>query len=96
MSRYILSPKAASDLDEIWNHTLAQWGDAQAERYIRDIQQAIEGAVADPRRGRPCDHIRTGYFKLSAGAHVIFYRLVSGELDVIRILHQRMDFDRHL
>lgn len=96
MSRYVLSPRAASDLNDIWDHTQAHWGDAQAERYIRDIQRVIEGAAADPRRGLPCDHIRTGYFKLSAGSHVIFYRLIGGELDVIRILHQRMDFDRHL
>lgn len=96
MSPYALSPRAASDLNDIWDHTQAQWGEVQAESYIRGIQRAIEDAAGDPRRGRPCDHIRTGYFKLSAGSHVIFYRLAGGELDVIRILHQRMDFARHL
>ncbi|KRB42927.1 type II toxin-antitoxin system RelE/ParE family toxin [Phenylobacterium sp. Root700] len=96
MNRYVLSPRTASDLNNIWDHTQTQWGAAQAENYIRDIQRAIEGAVADPRRGRPCDHVRPGYFKLSAGSHVIFYRLRGDELDVVRILHQRMDFDRHL
>jgi toxin ParE1/3/4 len=96
MRRYVLSPQAASDLDGIWDYTQAQWGGDQAESYLRVIQRVIESAVVDPRRGRSCDHIRAGYFKLSAGSHVVFYRLVGDDLDVVRILHQPMDFDRHL
>jgi len=27
---------------------------------------------------------------------MIFFRLLDGKIDVVRILHRRMDFDRHL
>lgn len=96
MSAYVLSPAARVDLDAIWNHGEAQWGALRAERYIREIQRAVETVAKDPRRGRPCDDVREGYFKFSVGSHILFYRCDGALIDVVRILHQRMDFDRHL
>ncbi len=96
MSRIVLSPRAQSDLDEIWNYTAARWNDDQGERYIRDIWQAVEAVAGDPRKGRVCDEIRLGYRKHPVGSHVIFYRVSKDAIVVIRILHQRMDFERHL
>jgi len=96
VTRYVLSPRAQSDLDEIWDYSAANWGDDQAESYARQIQAAIELVANDPRRGRPCDDIRPGYSKFAVGSHVLFYRRIETGVDVVRILHQRMDFDRHL
>jgi toxin ParE1/3/4 len=96
LSRYVLSPRARADLEEIWNYSAAHWGDAQAEAYVRQIQAAIEKVAADPRRGRACDDIRDGYYKASVGSHVLFYRRIENGVDVVRILHQKMDFNRHL
>jgi toxin ParE1/3/4 len=52
--------------------------------------------AADPHRGRCCDEIRPGYRKYPAGSHVLFYRLLPDGIDIVRILHRRMDFERHL
>ena len=43
MSRYVLSPRARADLDDIWAYTARRWGTDQAEDYIRLVQNAIEG-----------------------------------------------------
>jgi toxin ParE1/3/4 len=51
--------------------------------------------AADPRLGRTCDEVRPGYRKYPVGSHVVFYRIARGGIDVARILHQRMDFERH-
>ena len=97
MSRYLLSPAAQADLDEIWDYTCQHWGVDQAEDYIRELQHAIGRAAANPRIGRACDEIRIGYRKLAAGSHVLFYRVTDdGVIDVVRVLYQRMDVDRHL
>jgi toxin ParE1/3/4 len=96
MARYVLSPRAQSDLDEIWNYTIRQWGVVQADRYILDLVSAIETAAANPRSGHACDEIRPGYFKLPSGSHVVFDKIAGEKIDVIRVLHRRMDFDRHL
>jgi toxin ParE1/3/4 len=96
MSRYVLSPRAQADLDEIWDYTFERWGVGQAADYIRLLQRAIETIAGDPRKGRSCDEIRTGYSKYPAGAHVVFYRTIAAGIDIVRILHNRMDFERHL
>jgi toxin ParE1/3/4 len=97
VSRYLLSPAAQADLNQIWEYTSYNWGVDQAEKYLRELQRAIERAAANPQIGRACDEIRPGYRKLAAGSHVPFYRLsVEGVIDVVRVLHQRMDVDRHL
>jgi toxin ParE1/3/4 len=96
MSRYVLSPRAQFDIDEIWDYTADQWGVDQANRYTRDIQAAIEAVAQDPRSGRSCDEIHAGYFRVSVGSHVVFYRVEVAHIRVARILHQRRDFRRHL
>ena len=96
MTRYVLSPRAQADIEDIWDYTSDRWNDEQAERYIEELRQAIETIARDPRRGRPCDQIRRGYRKFSVGAHVLFFRVIADRIEVIRVLHQRMDFERHL
>ncbi|TWS22632.1 type II toxin-antitoxin system RelE/ParE family toxin [Tsukamurella sputi] len=40
--------------------------------------------------------IRDGYRRYTVGSHLIFYRARSEGVDVVRVLHQRMDPTRHL
>ncbi len=96
MTRFTLSPRAQADLDEIWDYTVKHWGVDQAEFYVRQIETAIKTVAAEPQRGRLCDEIRQGYKKYSTGSHLLFFRLASSGIDVLRILHRHMDFDRHL
>ena len=92
MKGYVLSPAAQADLSQIWDYSARNWDAEQADRYILAIRDACE-AVADGRRqGRPIDDIRPGYRKLAVASHCLFYRITdAGLIDVIRILHQRMD-----
>lgn len=97
MSRYVLSPAARADLEQIWDYTCDPWGDDQAEKYVREIQRAIERVVDNPGIGRACDEVRRGYRKHAVGTHTLCYRIATVDLvDVVRIIHQRMDIDRHL
>lgn len=98
MSRqqYRLTPAARYDLASIWDFTEERWGARQAESYLNEIRSAIERIADDPHRGRSCDEIREGYRRYSVGRHILFYVVSAGDVDVIRILHQRMDPERHL
>jgi toxin ParE1/3/4 len=97
VSRYLLSPAAQTDLEQIWDYTHDRWRVDQAEQYLRELQRAIERAAANPRIGQACDEIRPDYRRLVAGSHTLFYRVnAEGVIDVVRVLHQRMDVDRHL
>ena len=46
--------------------------------------------------GRVCDEVRIGYRRHPDGSHVLFYRVEGNMIDVVRILHKRMEMDLHL
>ena len=92
MKGYILSLAAQADLNEIWDYSARNWGAGQANRYVLDIRAACEALANGSRQGRPIDDIRPGYRKLAVASHFLFYRITdAGMIDIIRILHQRMD-----
>ena len=94
--RPTLSPRAREDLDAIWDHTANRWGIDQAESCTRQIGRHVEAVAAQPMMGRACSEVRAGYYQYPSGSHVLFYRLVGESVDIVRILHGRMNFERHL
>lgn len=96
MTRYRLTPAAQRDLSAIWDFTAERWDADQAERYIGEIRSAIERVASDPRRGRSRDEVRRGYRSYAVVSHVAFFRIGAEAIDVVRILHQRMDPARHV
>lgn len=97
MKRTLLSPAAQTDLDAIWDYTVTQWEPDQAARYIRDIRDACAALARGESQSRSADDIRAGYRRTPVGAHVLSFRVTpAGDIDVVRILHQRMDVNRHL
>ena len=95
LRRYRLSPLAQSDLEDIWDYTGETWSVDQAARYHDGLIEAVEDLAAARKTGREAG-IRLGYCKFSIGRHVIFYREHADFIDVIRILHQKMDADARL
>jgi toxin ParE1/3/4 len=81
---------------EIWRFTARRWSKDQADRYYRGFVTAFEALAETPTLGRPCDEIRPGYRRYNVGAHVVFYFIEDGEVEIVRVLHARRDFRRHL
>lgn len=96
MTGYRLTPAARLDLSSIWDFTQERWDVSQAGIYLTEIRAGIERVASDPHRGRSCDEIRGGYRRYSIGSHLLFYVESADGVDIIRILHQRMDPTRHL
>ncbi|HLW70030.1 MAG TPA: type II toxin-antitoxin system RelE/ParE family toxin [Candidatus Binataceae bacterium] len=94
--RYILSPRAQRDIDEIWDYTAKRWGVDQAEIYTRQLGHDVEAVAAQPAIGRACPELRTGYYRFPSGGHVLFYRRIEGGIEIVRVLHARMDFAQHI
>ena len=42
------------------------------------------------------EHIRKGYRASKIKSHLIFYRALNDRIEVIRILHERMDIENRL
>ena len=96
MSGYRLTPAAKRDLSSIWDLSEDCWDVRQAEKYLREIQAAVERIAEDSDRGRDREDVRAGFRSYAIGSHVVFYRQRGDHIEIVRILHQRMDVDRHL
>ena len=95
MKPLTFSPAAISDLNGIWDYSAEQWGLDQADLYIDELRDACHALACGHKHGRPVD-LRSGYLRILAGAHVIYYQDRDDRISVIRILHSRMDVDRNL
>jgi toxin ParE1/3/4 len=94
--RFVLTPRAQADLDEIWDYTAERWGLDQAETYVRQLWKHIQTVADKPSLGRECEEVRAGYRHYPSGSHVLFFRLTDAGIDIVRILHERMDYERHI
>src|SRR5262245_4762654 len=94
--RIRLSKLARGDLDSIYSNTVAKWGRAQADRYIGDIWDAFEKVAQSPERWRLRDKIHPGCRICFTGRHAIIYRLHQGRVEIARVLHDAMDFPKHI
>lgn len=80
----------------IATHTLRMWGEVQMSRYIDDLQARFAKLARFPGLGRSRDEVVPGYRSIAHGAHIVFYRTTARELVIVRVLHGRMEPDRHL
>ena len=95
MGEYRLTPLAENDLEEIWLYSFKHWSATQADSYVNEIMTVMGLLASGQLQGRSVD-IRAQYLKYQTGRHLIFFRKLGPEIEIIRILHQSMDFQRHI
>ena len=94
---YRISKKAVEDLERIWIYTYKNWSTKQADRYYNLIINEIEFITNNFMSGKSMEHIKKGYRASKVKSHLIFYRKSdNSQIEVIRILHQRMDIENRL
>lgn len=93
---YALTNEAHSDLEEIWTYTAENWSKEQADRYFNLIIDEINYICKNTAAGRPMNHVKEGYRASKVKSHLIFYRVLSDRVEIIRILHERMDIENRL
>lgn len=97
MAKLILRKEAINDLSDIWEYTSETWSENQADKYYQAIKSACLDISNEPNLGKPYDKISPQVLGYSINKHIIFYhRITAEEIEVIRILHERMDLKRHL
>ena len=95
---YKISQEANRDIENIWLYTYENWSLEQADRDINLIIDEIECLANNPALGKDYGQVRKGYFRYRIKSHFIFYKLnqKNEEIEIIRILHQRMDIECRL
>lgn len=94
--RLTLLLRARLDLASIWSDTADRWGIDLADSYIAAINARF-GGIADFPSSYPEYHGKRGTFrKAASGEHLIFYLVRDRSVEVVRVLHNRMDVDEML
>ena len=71
-------------------------GRDHARRYVARLGSDITGLTRFPEM-HPVYESRHGSFrKLSSGEHLVFYRVNRASVEVVRVLHNRMDVEAGL
>lgn len=92
MARFYFSNKAVEDLGKIWDYSYEIWSEAQADNYYNAIIENCEFLSENPGKGKNYKEIESDVFGFKVNCHIVFYRLIgSNEIEIIRILHGRMD-----
>lgn len=94
--KFYLTTKALKDLKDIALYTEEKWGIKQRNIYLDKMDKVFHKISKNPHRGKSCNHLRQGYFKLLIEKHIIFYKIDESEIEIIRILHQSMDISTHI
>lgn len=93
--RLAWSVLAKAELADIRRFSVDRWGRAVALRYLGGIRDAAKDAAVHPERLR----LLRGSFRIRrVGSHYLILHLdpEADRLTVARILHVKMDIERHL
>lgn len=97
MAEVFFRQAAIDDLNDIWVYTSKEWSEQQADKYYAAIEFACTQIGNNPELGKEYDGISKNLLGLRTGKHIIFYQVVSNDrIDVVRILHERMDLINRL
>lgn len=105
MAGFRISRPARADLEHILEVSGERWGEDGQARYRGLLEAALQGIASDPEGPVTRDRrllgagLRSFHLRHARGAHgvhdpvhVLYYRCMrSGSVEVVRILHERMD-----
>lgn len=97
MAKYLLTEKAIEDLADIWNYTYDEWSEKQADKYYFLLLDSCQEIAENPNGGKHYDSVAQNLLGYKSYEHIVFYQILSNdEIEVIRILHGRMDLRNKL
>jgi toxin ParE1/3/4 len=96
--KYTKSKHADHDIRTIIIRSMADFGEAQTDKYIEGLESALCELAEAPGKGRPFVGDRTGqeYSRYRYVSHVIYYRKRQNDIFIVRILHEKMLPENHL
>ena len=83
-----------TDAADVWDYVGAESPD-RADAVIDAVTEAIALLSDYPKAGRVRDELGAGVrsFAMPAGRYVIYYRVIGGGIEALRLLHTSRDVD---
>lgn len=86
MTRVVVSNRARTDLEEIWQFVAAD-NPGAADRLLADIESRVRMLATSPRLGRSRDDIAVGFRAFPVGAYLILYQVQPDAIGIVRVIH---------
>jgi toxin ParE1/3/4 len=96
VKRLDVSESAQADLRAIRRYSMRAWGPERTSQYMSDLRDTMKGLLRGTVTSRNRDDLRPGLLMATSGRHVIFFEADQSRVLVVRVLHDRMDYVRHL
>ena len=97
MAEFKLTNKAVEDLSKIWGYTFEVWSERQADKYYESLISNCQEIADNPDLGKNYDGITQNLLGMKTNRHIIFYRTLNENyVEIIRILHERMDLKKRI
>ena len=90
MSRYIVSPEASRDLDEISDYFAARNVEA-GEQFVEEFNRKCRNLINFPNMGRSYQEIITSVWGIPLMGYIIFYRAIDSGIEIIRVVRGERD-----
>jgi toxin ParE1/3/4 len=92
MAKFSFTNRALDDLIEIWDYTVENWSENQAEKYYNLIIASCLDLANNPQLGKSYNIVSQNLLGFKCGEHIIFFQeIVKNEIEIARVLHGMMD-----
>lgn len=91
-----LTPLAESQLEGIYSYTIEEWGEAQALVYLQALYARFDHIAGYPHAGKIRDDVGLGYRSIPSERHIIFYRIVDEDVQILGVPHGSTDPENYL
>ena len=87
----------ATDLKNIWNYTLENWSENQADKYLKELFSSFDQIGLRRIIGKEYHGIVEELRGIKINKHIVFYREIKEDkTEITRILHERTDLIKRL
>ena len=99
MAGFLFFPRADKAQDDIWDYTVDNWGQAQAEKFIRGLHNHLQ-MLSDKLKPWcelpnslivPPNLDSAAYFSKYEHHYIFFRTLSKGRIGIMSILHEKSD-----
>jgi toxin ParE1/3/4 len=96
VKRLVLTEIARADLASIRRYSTRTWGRDQTTNYMDALRDTMKGLVRGTVITGTRDDLRPAIQMASSGRHSLFFEVDESRILVVRVLHDSMDYRRHL
>ncbi|ESQ91304.1 hypothetical protein ABAC460_06985 [Asticcacaulis sp. AC460] len=86
MAAYKLNHAARDDIKRIYLRGVTDFGEVRSDSYYAALFDRFDTIAEKPYMYPAVDHIRDGYRRSVCGVDSIYYRILDGDVEIMRVL----------